>query len=541
MANSPEATRPVAWALALAGQALAVFAAVTLSGPGRIDIVDGQTRYEVARSLVEHGDAAVRDERVWFWVFPGRDGQRFTYYRFPQSVAGAGAIWLADATGPTAEGRRHFFFSLIGAVACALLAVTYSLAFRGLGLSSVQSLAWSCAGIFCTPSWYYGTTTFDDILGTTASTFALVVALLGRCRFPLVGAAVAGLGVGLSLNCKEPLGIVVLPVLATLATVPDRRRRRLAWGLVTAGTLAGGLAYLLDRWAKFPPGTTAGHAALLAKYLPDSWFGNPVAALAGWALSPGAGVWWYCPTLFVSAAGFAAWYRKEKGFTTALGVAAAVFVLFFAAFPFCKGDPTWGPRYLTPVFAWGWLLVPAAAARTGRLLVASLLAAGFLVQGLALSVDPHRLYIQRGLPSGFNAVAPWLYFDPRISHLLNRPREIGEILAARDRRAEAFTPSPEPTFTFPVIDPPYLPETGPRAVEKYHVLNSFRPWWISQQYLAPEERPVALGPTAAHFAGGLLMGLALMSAACACGAGVPPARRRRDARTTSPALAQPAC
>src|SRR5436190_21058479 len=87
------------WAAALAGQFVFVFAAVALSGPGRIDIVDGQTRYEVARSLVEHGDSVIRDDRVWFWVFPGRDGGRYTPYRFPQSVLGAGAIVLADATG----------------------------------------------------------------------------------------------------------------------------------------------------------------------------------------------------------------------------------------------------------------------------------------------------------------------------------------------------------------------------------------------------------------------------------------------------------
>src|SRR5438093_10129198 len=95
------------WALVLVGQFVFVFALVALSGPGRIDIVDGQTRYEVARSLVEHGDHQVRDERVWFWVLPGRDGERYTTYRFPQSLLGVPAIWLADATGPVTEGRRH--------------------------------------------------------------------------------------------------------------------------------------------------------------------------------------------------------------------------------------------------------------------------------------------------------------------------------------------------------------------------------------------------------------------------------------------------
>ena len=36
------------WWIAEAGLFLTVFAVVALSGPGQIDIVDGQTRYEVA-------------------------------------------------------------------------------------------------------------------------------------------------------------------------------------------------------------------------------------------------------------------------------------------------------------------------------------------------------------------------------------------------------------------------------------------------------------------------------------------------------------
>src|SRR5437588_8956290 len=109
---SPPAWRG-AWAAALLGLALAVFAAVALAGPGRIDIVDGQTRYEVGRSLVDHGDSIIRDEATWFAVYKGRDGQRYTDYRLPQSAMGAIAITLADATGPVRESRRQFFFALI--------------------------------------------------------------------------------------------------------------------------------------------------------------------------------------------------------------------------------------------------------------------------------------------------------------------------------------------------------------------------------------------------------------------------------------------
>src|SRR5437763_8975652 len=104
------------WWGALAGLFLVVFAAVALSGPGRIDIIDGQPRYEVARSLVDHGDVVIRDLDIWWTVIPGRRGQLFTAYRLPQSLVGVPAVLLADLTGPTSEGRRHFFFVLTSAV-----------------------------------------------------------------------------------------------------------------------------------------------------------------------------------------------------------------------------------------------------------------------------------------------------------------------------------------------------------------------------------------------------------------------------------------
>src|SRR5262245_27945046 len=128
-APAPPAWGTLRWWIALAGQFLFVFAAVALSGPGRVDINDGQTRYEVARSLVEHGDSMIRDKNVWFAVMPGRDGQTYTNYRFPQTGLGVLAIWLADLSGPEGEARRLFFFTLISPLLAAFLALTYAVWF----------------------------------------------------------------------------------------------------------------------------------------------------------------------------------------------------------------------------------------------------------------------------------------------------------------------------------------------------------------------------------------------------------------------------
>jgi hypothetical protein len=184
------------------------------------------------------------------------------------------------------------------------------------------------------------------------------------------------------------------------------------------------------------------------------------------------------------------WWPGQRSFCQATLAACLVYCAFIASISHFTGDPTWGPRYQTPVFALLWVFVPAGAACLVPRLARLVIVASIAVQLLALSVDPHRLYIERGLPSAFFQPCPWLYFEPAISHLTNRPREIRDILAAEPHAAEAFTPSPSPTFAFPIIHP--LGATPPDAVRRYHILNSLRPWWISQWYLDPGERPVNL-------------------------------------------------
>ena len=62
---------------------------------------------------------------------------------------------------------------MIGAATAGLLAVCYAIWFRTLGCSPRASLLWAFAGIVCTPSWYYSTSTFDDILGAAAVVIAV--------------------------------------------------------------------------------------------------------------------------------------------------------------------------------------------------------------------------------------------------------------------------------------------------------------------------------------------------------------------------------
>jgi hypothetical protein len=511
-----DSTPAARWPLALAGLALLVFAAVALSGPGRIDIVDGQARFEVGRSLVEHGDSVFRDERIWWSRFPGRDGNDYSLYRLPQSLVAAACILVADATGPVVEGRRHFIFSLHGAALAAGLAVLYAVWFRRTGRSPAAAVGWAAAGVFCTPAWFYATSTFDDLLGTVAVVAAVVVADRARAGCGPIRALAAGLLVGFALNCKPPLAAFAVPALAA-ADDPTRPRavRLLRAGLVVVGVLAGYAEYKLYYAYKFPPEYRALHGPILEKYAPV-FFGNPVSAVLDFAAGPASGSLWYFPPVLLAAAGVSVAGPRWRVAVAAV-LAGATAVGFFALLTFYKGDPTWGPRYLTPVFGVLWLFAPAGADRVSRPTAGILLAAGFAVQVLGLSIDPHRLYVQRGAPSAFYLDSPWYHFRPEMSHLLNRPREVREAWAAGP--APEFTPAPTPTFAPPVIDPPYLPETGPAAVDRWQIWRGFRPWWASFPHLSAGDRPVDLTGTAAGLGAAVVVGAIVMSAGLRRGPG----------------------
>jgi hypothetical protein len=485
--------------MALCGLALVVFAVVALSGPGRIDIDDGQARFEAGRSLVEHGDLAVRDPRVVWHRLPGRNGQDYTYYRFPQELIAAGCILVADATGPSSEGRRHFIFSLHGAVVAAALAALYATWFRRRGHNPTSAILWGAGGVFCTPNWYYATSTFDDAIGSLAVVAAVVLADVGRTGRWWFLALSAGC-VGLALNCKPPLAAVLLPAMAladdTCRSSWTRVGRVVIFG---SGLVIGYLAFIGYDELKFPPEVREIHDRIRAEQSHPIFAGNPVEALLDFTIGPSSGSLWYFPPIILCAAGIWNWLQSPKWLTAAAAVAMIVAVVGFCSLlAFYKGGVCWGPRYLTPVFAMTWLFAPSGVALLGKRPARLLLLAGVGVQVLALAVVPERLHLERRVPSGFFYVNPWLYLRPEIGHVFNRPREVFDASLAPP--SPEFTPAPAPSFCLPVFDPPYY--TGPIGIEgvrRYTLLNGFRPWLVTIPQLPSSDQPIDMGSTAGFF------------------------------------------
>jgi hypothetical protein len=479
----------------LSGLFLFVFAVLALSGPGRIDINDGQTRYEVSRSLLEHGDAVIRDSNVWHPILPGPDGKIYTNYRLPHSALGVPALVLADLAGPPSEGRRHFYFLMLSAVAGATLAAAYAVWFAGHGHSPRSAVLWAAAGVFCTPSWYYSTSTFDDTFGSTTVILGLTWAWLSRERGSITWAALAGLAVAAAVNWKPPLAIFVLPTLAVAAGAAKNRARLTA---IIAGLAVGLVIYQLYEWSRFPPG----YERPAVKFSTPIWNETPLVAATALFISPACGAIWYCPPVILGMAGLLRALRTERAWAASMLLACGGYFAFFCMLAFFKGNIAWGPRYLTPVFAVLWLFTPTAAVSAGRWRTGLLLGLGFVVQLLALATDPHRVYIVNAARPDALFYDDSLYYDLRTSHLFARPGEIWDVLT-NNAKPEAASPAPSPTYALP---PPGNDLIEPSVARRYHVFASLRPWWCWQRHLDPADRPVDLARTTALFGGVLVAG-----------------------------------
>jgi hypothetical protein len=331
-----------------------------------------------------------------------------------------------------------------------------------------------------------------------------------------------------AINCKPPLAVFALPVLAAAY------RLRRSWlqqaapvGLVLAGIVLGVISYKLYDWYKFPPGESEIYETKLKLY-GDVWVWNPIPAMANLALSPSAGMLWYCPTLLLAYYGLRRWRPTYPLFCKATLAACGVLFLFISFLTFYKGEPTWGPRYLTPAFALGWVFAPAAAEIKSRLYTRVVLGLGLVIQLLGLSMDPQRLFLEAPLSFNYYFDDPWLGFHPTTSHLLQRPREIVSAVRSLGEKSPRYASGPLPTHAGGIGVPAFasvasvvglmaapqgiptsmafmwdwrvgavarVQELYKDAVHRYQIFTSFRPWWAAQWRIPVEDRPVNIART----------------------------------------------
>jgi hypothetical protein len=511
IAATPRRRVPVAQIVA--GLFLVVGAVYTLSGPGRIDIIDGQLRYDVTRSLLTVGQPILRDPALLGMGITGRAGRSYAYYNAAPSVVAMPLVWMGGIEPDPRGETQRFLFSLTSGIFGALVAGLLCAFYLALGVAPGVAVWWSTVSAFATLLWPLSTSTFDQAQHAFFALLAVFVGWVAAQRGSVTLAAIGGLIAGILINYQESYALV-LPTIA-ISTVgptarPDRPARRSTRFLaLLLGSCVGIALWLLFNEMRFQSPIVSGKSAILERVAVPS-FGNPLIGLLGLLVSPGKGVLLYSPPTILAALGIRGLCRRDAYLGGAIVATTVVYVAFIASLSFFGGDWGWGPRYLVtilPLWALAFPFVPPTMVR--RSIVGTVVVIGLIVQLLALSLDHQRFFFERALPDHFWARDRWFYF--RESALLARPGElVASLREGLPKEVRFFAPGPYREAVTYAIFGNSRREEAPRWMRYFAVFYLPRPWPLWMASIPPERRPVRLGPAVLGTLAVGLVGIALV-------------------------------
>jgi hypothetical protein len=255
---------------------------------------------------------------------------------------------------------------------------------------------------------------------------------------------------------------------------------------------------------------------------PAVW-GNPLVGSVALLVSPGKSIFLYSPPIALALFGLRQLFTRERALALAVLSTSLAHFALVSSLSFFAGDWCWGPRYFVPVLPLLALGFPFVRRGEGsdRFMVPAIVAAGVLVQLLAISVDHHRFFYERSLPPFFWDGNADFYF--RESALLDRPGELMESLTRGvPSEAQTFRPGPYPhLLTYAVFGgwgrgrPLQLPPDmffwpAKEWMRRYQVFWLLRPWPLWMAKVAHGERPIHItGAISVLLAIGLSGGLAI--------------------------------
>jgi hypothetical protein len=260
-------------------------------------------------------------------------------------------------TGPQNfdEAFAHFAASWTnGFVAGACLAVLFLLCLE-LGYRRRSALGVAVVAGLATPLWAYAREFFSEPLGGLTLMLSLLFLVRGtRVEDRRRAWFLAGLCLGLSVLTRVAHGMFVLPVavflladLLPLARGEDAQRRR-RWFHGVLG-FAVGLALCLAvlavyNYTRFGSPLETGYGGVL-----DRWTTPFLEGFGGLLISPGRGLFVYCPILLASLAALPSFTRRHGPVAAFMLLALLELLLFYATWYRWEGGWCWAPRFLIPV------------------------------------------------------------------------------------------------------------------------------------------------------------------------------------------------
>ena len=447
------------------------------TGPGRIDIIDGQYRFEVAKNIVDDWSIQLRDP----FLGDAINGLLGTYspYGLSGSLTGVPLVAIANWIGAPSQDRQQFFFSFTSGILGAATAGVLFLFLLDLTVPPRRALWWTLIACFTTLAWPVATSTFDQTQHGFFVLLACMLAFLSAQRKSRWLAAAAGGSLAFLVNYQITY-IILLPTVAIAAlaapgaTMDDRKlgfERAILVGFVGA---LGVLVWVSLNNFRF--GTLLAGVQMNPRHPPA--LGNPFIGGPALLVSPGKSLLLYSPPTLVALIGLVTLFRRERRLGQAIVATCLLYFAMIASLTFYGGDWCWGPRYFAAVLPLMALGFPFVELRTGvaRAAVRLVLGAGLAVQIMAVSIDHHRFFYGRSLPTFFWYTRPGYYFTH--SALFDRPGEILASMKGVPAEATDFRPGPySGMLTYAVFGGWGYPEL-PAAewMRRYQVFWLPRPW-----------------------------------------------------------------
>jgi hypothetical protein len=455
-----------------------LFAAYVLTASGRIG-GDGWRRYCVTRSLVERGTfevprdtekAASRD------AVAGPEGRAYARYGLGQSLTMVPLYLLGRAASVAAPQFRQYVTELacsgLNQVLAALTAVALLALLRKAGMGSRAALAATLVYAFGTFAWQQSKDTFEHPQVTLLFVVAALLLSDGEAGPRPWRVLLAGACVGFAFLTRLTAGVGAV----ALAVFLVDRSWRTGPGVVLGrlGVFAAGAApfVLLFGWynyVRFGSVLATGYGATFPAKRP---FSTPLwEGLAGLLVSPGRGLFVFCPVLILGAFGIRRVWRRDRPLGWLAVLMFVGYVVLYATFVEWHGAWCWGPRFVTVVLPFLSVFVAGffdgVWPRLGPLLRGAAFAVvgvSVAVQVLSVAVSPVRAFVRhRAMErAGFEVERFWTLRHAQIVTQLGTLRHVVEMTATR--RPGEFVVGKD-------LD-------DREAVDRLYGLNSFDVWWV---------------------------------------------------------------